>query len=295
VTPRPVSTAADTDPAAVLRSMPGENFPVAPVILPAAIRRHLMALYGFARLVDDLGDEAGGDRGALLDELEDDLRLVWAGRPVLPVNIALVATVRDCDLPAEPFHRLVAANRQDQVVTRYATYADLVRYCTLSADPVGRLVLGVFGQATPDRVALSDQVCTALQLAEHWQDVAEDLAAGRIYLPTEDLAAHGVTEADLAAPVGNPAVRRLMAFEVARARALLDAGTPLVGMVRGRLRLALAGFVGGGRAALDAVRRAGYDPLPGTPKASKASLLRHVAAVAVRPGTAARPGGAVGA
>lgn len=272
------SASADT----VLLAASGENFSVAPVVLPAATRRHLEALYSYARLVDDIGDTAEGDRLAVLDALASDLDRVWSGNPSYPVLKALVPTVHSCDLDPEPFHRLIDANRQDQRVTRYETFDDLLRYCTLSADPVGRMVLGVFGLSTPDRIALSDKVCTALQLAEHCQDVAEDFGRGRIYLPREDMAAFGVSEADLAQPTASPAVRNLMAFEVGRAHTILDQGAPLVGLVNGRLRLAIAGFVGGGRAALDAIRRAGYDVLPGPPKAPKARIARFAAAAAVR-------------
>jgi squalene synthase HpnC len=284
------ATGLSTPAEQLLLAAPAENFPVSPVVLPAAVRSHFHAIYAYCRFVDNIGDEAVGDRLALLDRLSDDLALIWAGdEPELPVLRRLAPTVRACDLPAEPFERLVEANRQDQRVTRYATFADLVQYCTLSADPVGRMVLGVFGLATPDRVVLSDRICTALQLVEHWQDVAEDLAAGRIYLPLEDLDAFGVTEADLAARVAGPAVRHLMAFEVARARTVMDQGAPLVSMVPGRLRFALAGFVGGGRAALDAIRRAGYDVLGGAPKAPKPRLAGFAAVALAR---ASGPGAA---
>jgi squalene synthase HpnC len=269
------ATGLSTPAEHLLRAAPAENFPVSPIVLPAAVRAHFNALYAFSRFVDNLGDEAAGDRLNLLDRVADDLSVIWAGgEPELPVLRLLAPTVHACDLPAEPFERLVEANRQDQRVTRYETFDDLVRYCTLSADPIGRMVLGVFGLATPDRVVLSDRVCTALQLAEHWQDVAEDLAAGRIYLPQEDLDTFGVTEDDLRAKVASPAVRHLMAFEVSRARIVMDQGAPLVATVPGRLRLALAGFVGGGRAALDAIRRAGYDVLGGPPKAPKPRMAR---------------------
>ncbi|EIV93826.1 squalene synthase HpnC [Frankia sp. QA3] len=275
-TPAPSGATGLSTPAEhLLRAAPAENFPVSPIVLPAAVRAHFNALYAFSRFVDNIGDEAAGDRLALLDRLSDDLSVIWAGgEPELGVLRLLARTVRACDLPAEPFERLVEANRQDQRVTRYETFDDLVHYCTLSADPVGRMVLGVFGLATPDRVVLSDRVCTALQLAEHWQDVAEDLAAGRIYLPQEDLDTFGVTEDDLRARVASPAVRHLMAFEVTRARTVIDQGAPLVSMVPGRLKLALAGFVGGGRSALDAIRRAGYDVLGGPPKAPKPRMAR---------------------
>jgi squalene synthase HpnC len=270
--PRP-EPAAITDIAAstdeVLRSAYGENFPVSPVVLPRAIRSHFQAIYGFCRLVDDIGDEAPGDRLALLDELDADLARIWTGEPRLPVHRRLAVTVRERDMPAEPFRRLIDANRLDQRVSRYETFDDLLRYCTLSADPVGRMVLGAIGQATPDRVILSDRVCTALQLVEHFQDVAEDFAAGRIYLPLEDLDTFGVSEADLAAPSASPALRNLMAFQVARASTILDQGAPLTSLLTGRVRLAIGAFVGGGRAGLRAVRDAGYDVLGGAPKASK--------------------------
>ncbi|WP_250279162.1 squalene synthase HpnC [Frankia sp. Cppng1_Ct_nod] len=287
-----------SSPEDVLRAASAENFPVSPLILPARARRHLFALYGFARLVDDIGDEATGDRVALLDTLEADLDRIWGGTPTLPVIQALAPTVRECGLQPEPFRRLVAANRQDQLVTRYDTFDDLLRYCTLSADPVGHMVLGVFGIQTPDRVALSDRICTALQLVEHIQDVAEDLAAGRIYLPGEDLDAFGVREQDLARPTASPAVRELIAFQVLRARRVLDEGTPLVNLVNGRLRLLFAGFVGGGRGALDAVRRADFDVLGGAPTAPKPRIARFALTVALasatpsarRAGRAARVG-----
>ena len=165
----------------------------------------------------------------MLDELEADLgRLYQPGGevPRLPVIRALAPAVAQCAIPAQPFLDLIQANRQDQVVTRYQTFDELLAYCRLSANPVGRIVLCVFGAATPPRERLSDLVCTALQLAEHWQDVAEDLRAGRVYLPGEDLARHGVTEADLAAPSASPQVRALIEFEVRRAAGLLDEGAP---------------------------------------------------------------------
>ena len=257
---------------AVMGRAGGENFPVAARFLPRELRGHLLAIYGFARLVDQLGDEAPGDRAALLDELEADLDRVYAGEPRRPVLAPLVATVREFDLPREPFLALIAANRQDQVVSRYATYDELAAYCTLSADPVGRLVLGILRAASPERIALSDRICTALQLAEHWQDVAEDHARGRIYLPQEDMARFGVSEADLSGCQTPGRVRELLVFEVARARGLLDEGRPLVRTLSGWGRVAVAGYVGGGYAALDAIRRTGYDVLAGPPQASKPAM-----------------------
>src|SRR5690606_30285391 len=170
----------------------------------------------------------------------------------------------------------IAANRQDQVVRRYETYDDLLAYCALSANPVGRLVLAVTGTATPERVRRSDAVCTALQIVEHLQDVAEDLGRARIYLPATDMKRFHVQEADLAAPTAGASVRALVAHQAQRARDLLDEGDPLVGSVHGRLKLLLAGFVAGGRAAVDAIAAAEHDVLPGPPKPGRMRLLREV-------------------
>jgi squalene synthase HpnC len=258
---------------AVMARARTENFPVASRVLPRRVRSQLLALYGFARLVDELGDSASGDRLAALDWLEHELDRAFEGRAEHPLLVRLEPTLRECALPREPFARLIEANRQDQRVTRYATWQELRAYCALSADPVGELVLGVLGSATPERVALSDSICTALQLTEHCQDVAEDLARGRVYLPGEDLARFGCTIEELAAPHAGRPLREVLAFEVARARALLREGAPLIGQLHGRARLALAGFVAGGRAALDAIEGAGYDVLPGPPRAGRRRRL----------------------
>ncbi|MEV8540309.1 squalene synthase HpnC [Streptomyces sp. NPDC051572] len=271
----------------------GENFPVAPFFLPGAWRTDLMAVYGFARLVDDIGDgdlAPGGadarllgvspadaeDRLLLLDAFEADLHRVFDGTPGHPLLRRLQPTVRRCALTPEPFLGLIAANRQDQLVTRYETYDDLLAYCELSANPVGRLVLGVTGTETPERVRLSDAICTALQIVEHLQDVAEDLGRDRIYLPAQDMKRFHVQEADLATPSAGASVRALVAYEAERARDLLNEGAPLVGSVHGRLKLLLAGFVAGGRAAIRAIVAAEYDVLPGPPKPGKIQLLREV-------------------
>src|SRR6516225_2958369 len=202
---------------------PGENFSVASIALGRDNRRHLTAIYGYARLVDQIGDAVEGDRRAALAAFETDLsRLFEGSSPAHPVLLRLEPTVRELDLPRGPFDRLIEANRRDQEVAVYETFDELVAYCDVSANPVGELVLHVFGAATPDRIALSDRVCTALQLAEHWQDVAEDRAAGRVYLPAEDLDRFGVAPADLDAPVTGDRLRELIAFEVDRARTLLD-------------------------------------------------------------------------
>jgi squalene synthase HpnC len=248
-----------------------ENFPVASRLLSRDQRRHLLAIYGFARLVDNIGDEARGDRNGLLDSVERELDQVYAGEPRHPLMRSLAATVRACNLPRTPFDDLIAANRQDQQVEAYETFADLEGYCMLSANPVGELVLRVFGAATPRRLALSNRICTALQLAEHWQDIPEDLERGRVYLPEEDLRRFGCSRADLAARPAPGQVRQLLRFEVERARGILETGTPLVRTLRGRSRLAVAAFVAGGRAAFQAIERAGYDVSQGPPRTSRAA------------------------
>jgi squalene synthase HpnC len=276
-----------------LEKAAAENFPVAPFFLPADWRADLMAVYGFARLVDDIGDgdlapggadarllgvapERAGDRLHLLDAFETDLHRVFDSTPGHPLLRRLQPTVRRRSLTPEPFLGLIAANRQDQLVTRYETFDDLVAYCELSANPVGRLVLSVTGTSTPERIRLSDAICTALQIVEHLQDVAEDLGRDRIYLPAEDMKRFHVQEADLATKITSASVRALVAYEAQRASDLLNEGAPLVGSVHGRLKLLLAGFVAGGRAAIHAVAAADYDVLQGPPKPGKLRLLREV-------------------
>jgi squalene synthase HpnC len=239
--------------AAVMTKTTGENFTVASRLLPAAYRRDLLALYGFARLVDDVGDASELDRGATLDWLDDELVRAADGRAHHGVFVNLTLTLRHRDLPLEPFRRLIAANRQDQTVTRYPTYDDLLEYCALSATPVGELVLRVFGVATPGRLELSDEVCRGLQVVEHLQDVREDLARGRIYLPLEDLDRFGCAETDLASPAAGANVRALIRYEAARARDHLTAGPRLTATLRGRMRIAVACYVAGGLAAVDAI------------------------------------------
>ncbi|MEV4809051.1 squalene synthase HpnC [Micromonospora avicenniae] len=263
-----------------------ENFPVALRVLPDRYRRHLLAVYGYARHVDDLGDEPqapGVDRTAELDRIEAELHALATGRAVShPVVRALAPTITGCRLPIEALIRLIEANRVDQRVTRYATFAQLVQYCTLSADPVGELVLHVFGQVGPARRELSDRICTALQIVEHLQDVAEDHRRGRIYLPGEDMDRFGVTEDDLARPAANRALRELIAFEAERARAWLDAGAPLVSALHGWARLAVGGYVAGGRATLDALAAADHDPLRDAVRPDRRRVLRRWLAATVR-------------
>ncbi len=261
-----------------------ENFPVASRLLRAERRRHLLDVYVLARLIDDVGDEAPGDRLALLELIDDDLDRVESGRPELSPVAALVPLVRERGVPLQPFHDLVAANRMDQEVRRYADVAALRGYCRLSADPVGRIVLALWDLADERRIALSDDVCTGLQIAEHLQDVGEDLAAGRIYLPQDAMARHGVTPELLsvaADPTGTltadqrAAVEALLADVAERARMLLASGTPLARLVPGVLRVAIAGFTAGGLAALDAVRAAGAEAIHVTPHPRKHRVLWH--------------------
>src|SRR5215510_2552463 len=201
-----------------------ENFPVASLLFPRAYRPHLRAIYGFARLVDILGDEYEGDRLEALDELEAQVAACYEGEPTWEVMRALQSTIRACSLPREPFLRLIEANRMDQRIAEYESWADLKHYCVHSADPVGRLVLGVLGRdGDTEAVALSDDVCTGLQLVNFLQDVPRDLALGRVYLPAEDRRRFVVTE--LERP--NEPLRRLLEFEAVRARGLLSSGDPL--------------------------------------------------------------------
>ncbi|MEU5795198.1 squalene synthase HpnC [Streptomyces sp. NPDC047813] len=281
---------------ATLDKAANENFPVAPFFLPRDWRDDLMAVYGFARLVDDIGDgdlapggadaellgvsaTEAGDRLLLLDAFEADLRRVFDATPSHPLLRRLQPVVRRRALTAEPFLGLIAANRQDQLVTRYETYDDLLAYCELSANPVGRLVLAVTGTSTPERIRLSDAICTALQIVEHLQDVAEDFRRDRIYLPAADMKRFHVTETDLSAKTAGASMRALVAYEAQRARDLLNEGAPLVGSVHGRLKLLLAGFVAGGRAAVRAIAAAEYDVLPGPPKPGKVQLLREAGVI----------------
>jgi len=294
---------------AVMARAGGENFPVASRVLGRRVRTHLLAIYGFARLVDEIGDapidgDASAQGGvstqadasarlAALDRLEVELDRALRGEAASSPQAAhpllgrLGESARACGLQREPFVRLIEANRMDQRVARYATWEQLRGYCALSADPVGELVLGVFGAATPERIALSDAICTALQLTEHLQDVAEDLARGRVYLPREDLQRFGCEERELAAAHAGAPLRQVLAFEVDRARALFAQGAPLIGQLHGRAKLAVAAFLAGGLAALEAIERAGYDVLAGPPHAGKARRVR-----ALLPALRAARGGA---
>lgn len=262
-----------------------ENFTVASAVLGQSSARHLMAIYGFARLVDDVGDEAAGDRVALLALVGNELRRIYApeheGPPRHPLMLELAVTIQACSLPADPFERLIEANRLDQTLTHYASFQQLLDYCRLSAAPVGELVLGVFGAATPERIALSDRVCAGLQIVEHLQDIAEDHSRGRVYMPLEDLVRFGCTDDDLvSAPTSNStptlALRALIGFEASRARALLGSGAPLARTLPLRPRLAVAGFVAGGRSALDELERGLAGPAQRGGTRGRLSLIRRL-------------------
>jgi squalene synthase HpnC len=264
-----------------------ENFPVALRLLPRRYGEQLMAVYVFARTVDDVGDEAPpAERMGLLDGLDEDLTRLYSGAPASEVRDPAVAglarLVTECHIPAQPFRDLIAANRQDQVVTRYETFDDLLGYCRLSANPVGQIVLQVFGCYTPARAELSDAICSGLQVVEHLQDVAEDYRAGRIYLPAADMRAHGCSETDLAGTTTPPQLRRLIAAEAARAADLLATGAPLIGRLRGWARVAVAGYLAGGRAALAALVAADYDVLRATPRPARSRTLRELVSALAR-------------
>ncbi len=273
-------------PETILGRAATENFAVASRVLPADARRHLLAFYGFARLTDQLGDAYAGDRMAALDWLEAETRHALAGRPAdgHPLVGPAVTSVRELGLDSRPLFDLIDANRRDQTVHAYATFEQLVDYCTLSANPVGRLVLGAFGYTDARRVELSDDVCTGLQLVEHWQDVREDARAGRVYLPADDLDRFGVDPASLTAgPPAPQALRALMAFQVARARQWLDRGAPLVALMEGRGRLAVAGFVAGGRAALDDLAARDFDALVAPSRPGLRAMTRNLWSTARTP------------
>jgi squalene synthase HpnC len=261
------------DPTVVAARARTENFPVASLLFPRALRPHLRAVYGFARLVDILGDEAEGDRLALLDELEREVDACYgAGAPAWPVMQQLQPTIREFDLPREPFLRLIEANRMDQQISEYATWADLKLYCVHSADPVGRLVLGLLRRADDaELVAASDDVCTGLQLVNFLQDVPRDLALGRVYLPAEDRRRYDVTVLD--AP--NEPLTRLLRFEADRARGLLSGGRLLRDRISGRVGRAVGLFARGGLAALEALEDAGWDIFTRRPRPSRLRLARE--------------------
>lgn len=253
-----------------------ENFPVAMRLLPKRYRQHLTAIYVYARFVDYIGDEAPGDRATLLRKVTRDLDELYAGRtPRDEIMRMLAPTVHATGIPRAPFDDLIAANHTDQLVHDYETFGQLLDYCRLSANPVGAMVLHVFDQHTPANEKLSDRICTALQILEHLQDIGEDADRGRVYLPAADRARFGVRAEDLTAEHANRELRALIAFETQRAVWLLDEGAPLLEELHGAARLAVAGFLAGGRATVDAIAAASFDTLTHDAQPDKKRTATH--------------------
>ena len=260
-----------------------ENFSVASWFLPQRLRQHFFNVYAYCRIADDLGDEAGDPETSLqlLDEWQAELDACYAGSPRHPVFVALGATVREFDIPRQPFADLLQAFRQDQTVTRHETFEELAAYCRYSANPVGHLVLYLCGYRDAERQTLSDCTCTALQLANFWQDVSVDYSKGRIYLPLEDLQRYQVSEEEIAAARNTQAFCELMRFEVQRARDWFSQGWPLSGRVDRELAVDLELFTRGGQEILNAIERQGYAVLGRRPAISKARKLALVARAAL--------------
>lgn len=263
-----------------------ENFNVVSWLLPRDLHQHFYNVYAYCRWSDDLGDEVADPARALqlLDAWEDELRLIYEDGvgPSHPALIALRETIRAKDIPLQPFRDLLRAFRQDQTVKRYATWDDVFDYCVYSANPVGRLVLYLCGYRDEARQRLSDYTCTALQLANFWQDVSRDLEKGRIYIPLEALAAHGLTEADIVGKRFDARYTALMKSLIARTRELFRAGLPLTQAVERFLRVDLEMFSGGGLAILDAIEASGYNTLERRPSLSKWTQAKLLGKTLVR-------------
>jgi len=259
-----------------------ENFSVASCFLPKKLRQHFFNVYAYCRISDDLGDEVGDTQAslALLDLWEQELAACYSGAPRHPVFVALAETVRTCDIPQHEFSDLLQAFRQDQTVLRYETFDDLLGYCRYSANPVGHLVLYLCGYRDAERQKLSDYTCTALQLANFWQDVSVDFEKGRIYLPLEDLRRFGVREAEIAERRAPPGFIELMRFEVERAREWFRQGLPLAGKVGKELAIDIELFTRGGMEILNAIEAQSYDVLKARPALSKSRKLKLVARAA---------------
>jgi squalene synthase HpnC len=254
-----------------------ENFHVATWFLPKALRPHFHAIYAYCRISDDLGDEVGNaaEALALLELWGEELDACYAGRARHPVFVSLAETIRECSIPKKPFADLLVAFRHDQMVTRYETMDDVLEYCQYSANPVGRLVLYACGEADEEKFQLSDATCSALQLANFWQDVRDDFARGRVYLPQKDMEFFQVSDQTIAEGIATPGFRGLMRTEVDFARGLFKRGLPLIGMVNRDLALDLDLFSRGGLEILRAIEQRDYDVLsvrPAISKTTKASL-----------------------
>jgi squalene synthase HpnC len=260
-----------------------ENFSVASWFLPKRLHQHFFNVYAYCRISDDLGDEVGDTKLslALLDQWQEELRACYQGHPKHPVFVALAETIQQCSIPEHEFADLLTAFRQDQTVTRYESFRDLLRYCRNSANPVGHLVLYVCGYGDEERQKLSDFTCTALQLANFWQDVSVDYEKGRIYLPLEDLRRFGVTEDDIAAQRNHDGFIQMMRFEVTRAREWFQQGLPLVDKVDRELALDIELFSRGGQEILRAIEQQDFAVLGNRPAISKTRKLSLVARAAL--------------
>ncbi|HLF84585.1 MAG TPA: squalene synthase HpnC [Blastocatellia bacterium] len=257
-----------------------ENFPVGSVLIPKRLRKHFYSIYAFARIADDFADEGYGqgysehERLELLDEWRRMLTESLAGRARHPVFVALARTASEFHLPAALFEDLLSAFAQDVTVRRYESFDQLLDYCRRSANPIGRLVLLLFGYRDEQRHEWSDDICTALQLANHWQDVAVDLDKDRIYLPQEDLSRFAFSVDELIRRGASDSFKRLMKFEVERARAMFARGKPLCTSVSGRLGLELRSVWLGGMIILDRIERNGYDVFASRPVITSTDKLK---------------------
>jgi squalene synthase HpnC len=252
-----------------------ENFSIATWFLPRRLRQHFYNVYAYCRISDDLGDEVGDPQQSLelLDQWEAELNACYEGSPKHQVFVALAETVKQCGIPKHEFSDLLIAFRQDQTVTRFETFDDILGYCRYSANPVGHLVLYLCGYGDAERQQLSDYTCTALQLANFWQDIFVDYGKGRIYLPLEDLRRFGVTGDDIAQRRATPQFIAMMKFEVERARDWFARGFPLVKKVNRELAIDLELFSRGGQEILNAIERQGFDVLRARPEISKSRKL----------------------
>ncbi|MFI5362892.1 MAG: squalene synthase HpnC [Elusimicrobiota bacterium] len=248
-----------------------ENFPVASLLMPKRLRRHVSALYAFARIADDFSDEPEyeGVRQKRLLDWRRQLDEIGSKPPSHPVFLALGATLKELDLPKRPFDDLLSAFLQDVEKSRYATFDEVSDYCRRSANPVGRIVLMIHGHRDEDLLRYSDAICTALQLANFWQDVSVDLKKDRIYIPEEDFAAHGYSEADLRMGVCNERFKNLMKFEVSRARSLFEQGRPLLRKLRFPLSMEIRLTWLGGMQILKKIHRLDFDVIRTRPALTK--------------------------
>lgn len=255
-----------------------ENFIVSSVFCPRPLRKHFYHIYAYCRISDDLGDEIDDPQKSLilLDWWEEELDAMYAGEPRHPAFVALEETVKEFDIPADPFRNLLKAFRQDQTLTRYPSYEDLLDYCVYSANPVGRLVLYLCGYRDEERFALSDKTCTALQLANFWQDVTRDIEKNRIYIPLDDMERFGVKEECIRERRFTPEFADLMRFEVERTYALFQEGLKLCDVVNKRVRLDVEMFSRGGLEVLRRIEAQGCDVLskrPSIPKSRQVAML----------------------